>query len=117
MYFLGFHFPIKYGEFHRNHQSPFQLMDNIVHIDEKWFDLTKKNNSYNLHPEEPNPLSSMQNKNSIGKVMFLIAVAKPRYGEGFRATFDGKIGTWAFVKRLSLLLIIDFFYCLKWFIF
>jgi hypothetical protein len=46
----------------------------------------------------------MQNKNSIGKVIFLIAVAKPRYGEGFRATFDGKIGTWAFVKETVALI-------------
>jgi hypothetical protein len=41
----------------------------------------------------------MKNKNSIGKVMFLTAVAKPRYGEGGVVTFDGKIGTWAFVKE------------------
>jgi hypothetical protein len=84
-------------------RPPFQLMDNIVHIDEKWFDMTRKKNTYYLHPDEPNPLRSMRNKNSIGKVMFLTAVAKPRYGEGFRHTFDGKIGTWAFVKETAAL--------------
>jgi hypothetical protein len=35
--------------------------------------------------------------------MFLTAVAKPRYGEGFRPTFDGKLGTWAFVKETAAL--------------
>jgi hypothetical protein len=30
--------------------------------------------------------------NSIGKVMFLTAVAKPRYDEQGKETFDGKIG-------------------------
>jgi hypothetical protein len=35
--------------------------------------------------------------------MFLTAVAKPRYGAGFRSTFDGKIGTWAFVKETAAL--------------
>jgi hypothetical protein len=84
-------------------RPPFQLMDNIVHIDEKWFDMTRKKNTYYLHPEEPNPLRSVRNKNSIGKVMFLTAVAKPRYGAGFRSTFDGKIGTWAFVKETAAL--------------
>jgi hypothetical protein len=38
----------------------------------------------------------VQNKNIIGKMMFLIVFAKPRYGEGGVVTFDGKIGTWAF---------------------
>jgi hypothetical protein len=35
--------------------------------------------------------------------MFLTAVAKPRYGEGGVVTFDGKIGTWAFVKETPAL--------------
>jgi len=41
----------------------------------------------------------MPNTNSIGKVMFLTAVARPRYGDGGVVTFDGKIGIWAFVKE------------------
>jgi hypothetical protein len=83
-------------------RPPFQLMDNIVHIDEKWFDMTRKNKYY-LHPEEPNPLRSVRNKNSIGKVMFFTAIAKPRYGEGFRPTFDGKLEHGHSSKRLPLL--------------
>jgi hypothetical protein len=76
----------------------FKEMDDIVHIDEKWFHMTKKKNSYYLLPGEPPPLRAVQNKNCIGKVMFLTAVAKPRY-EGGVVTFDGKIGTWAFVTE------------------
>jgi hypothetical protein len=82
-----------------NSPCRFKDMDNFVHIDEKWFDMTRVNNSYYLLPEEPKPLRTVKNKNSIGKVMFLAAVAKPRYGEGGVVTFDGKIGTWAFVKE------------------
>jgi hypothetical protein len=84
-------------------RPPFQLMDNIVNIDEKWFDMTRKKNTYYLHPKEPNPLRSVRNKNIIRKVMFLTVVAKPRYGEGFRHNFDGKLGTWAFVKETPAL--------------
>jgi hypothetical protein len=41
----------------------------------------------------------MKNKNIIGKVMFLSAVAKPRYGQDGKFAFDGKIGTWAIGKE------------------
>lgn len=77
----------------------FKKMDNVVHIDEKWFYMTRISNNYYLLPGEPRPLRTVQNKNSIGKVMFLTAVAKPRFGEGGEVTFDGKIGTWAFVEE------------------
>uniref|UniRef100_A0ACD5XP25 Uncharacterized protein n=1 Tax=Avena sativa TaxID=4498 RepID=A0ACD5XP25_AVESA len=77
----------------------FKKMDNIVHIDEKWFYMTKENNNYYLLPDEPRPFRTVQNKNNIGKVMFLTAVAKPRYNEVGEVTFDGKIGTWAFVQE------------------
>lgn len=77
----------------------FKTMDNFIHIDEKWFYMSRENNNYYLLPEESRPLRTVPNKNDIGKVMFLTAVAKPRYGEGGVVTFDGKIGTWAFVEE------------------
>jgi hypothetical protein len=86
-----------------NLQCIFKEMDNMVHIDEKWFDMMRVRNRYYLHPEEPKPLRSVKNKNSIGKVMFLTAVAKPRYNQDGVVTFDGKIGTWAFVKNTPAL--------------
>jgi hypothetical protein len=61
--------------------------------------MTKQNNNYYLLPEEPRPLRTVQNKNNIGKVMFLTAVANPRYNEKGEPTFDRKIGTWAFVEE------------------
>ena len=76
----------------------FKPMTDMVYIDEKWFNMTRKKNTYYLLPEEVEPLRTVQNTNSIGKVMFLTTVAKPRYDEGGVVTFDDKIGTWAFVK-------------------
>jgi hypothetical protein len=80
-------------------QPTFKDMDNMVHIDEKWFIMTRERNTYYLHPQEPKPLRTVKNKNNIGKVMFLTAVARPRYGKDGLVTFDGKIGTWAFIKE------------------
>jgi hypothetical protein len=74
----------------------FKEMDNLVHIDEKWFNMTHKNNTYCLVPGEATPFRTVQNKNNIGKVMFLPAIGKPRFAvaDGKRVcTFDGKIGT------------------------
>jgi hypothetical protein len=55
----------------------FKDMDDMVHIDEKWFIMTRERNTHYLHPQEPKPLSTMKNKNRIGKVMFLTTVDKP----------------------------------------
>jgi hypothetical protein len=62
-------------------EPSFLSMENIVHIDEKWFDMTKRSRKYYLLPEEQDHVQTIHNKNSIGKVMFLTAVAKPRYNE------------------------------------
>ena len=46
----------------------FQNMDKIVHLDEKWFYMTKVKSTYYLLPGEPPPLRTMRNKQSIVKV-------------------------------------------------
>jgi hypothetical protein len=76
----------------------FTNMHNIVHIDEKWFNMSKLRRHYYLLPEEQDPNRTVQNKNSIGKVMFLTAVARPRYDAAGKVTFPGKLGVWPFVK-------------------
>jgi hypothetical protein len=80
----------------------FNNMHNIVHIDEKWFVMTKVNRNYYLLPEEADPIRTVQSKHSIGKVMFLTAVARPRYDSDSqeKLTFSGKIGVWPFVKEM-----------------
>lgn len=78
----------------------FISMHNIVHIDEKWFYMTKMNRCYYLLPEEDDPVRTVRNKNCIGKVMFLTAVARPRYDAEGNMTFSGKIGIWPFVQEI-----------------
>jgi hypothetical protein len=75
-------------------------MYNYVHIDEKWFNLTKKNRKYFLLPEEEEPMRAVTSKQCIGKVMFLTSVARPRFNSAKNVTFSGKIGVWPFVKQL-----------------
>ncbi|XP_013608030.1 PREDICTED: uncharacterized protein LOC106314747 isoform X1 [Brassica oleracea var. oleracea] len=79
------------------HEPKFVDMYNIVHIDEKWFYMTKKTEKYYLLPIEEEPHRTCQSKNYIGKVMFLAAMARPRFDEEGNEVFDGKIGIFPFV--------------------
>uniref|UniRef100_A0A452XE60 Uncharacterized protein n=3 Tax=Aegilops tauschii subsp. strangulata TaxID=200361 RepID=A0A452XE60_AEGTS len=62
--------------------------------------MTKMNRNYYLLPEEDDPVRTIRNKNCIGKVMFLTAVARPRYDAEGNMTFSGKIGVWPFVQEI-----------------
>lgn len=63
----------------------FSSMCNVVHIDEKWFNLCEVNQKIYLLDDEEEPVRPVQHKNHIMKVMFICAVARPRGG------FDGKV--------------------------
>ncbi|KAM0907960.1 hypothetical protein ACQ4PT_015782 [Festuca glaucescens] len=71
---------------------------NVCHIDEKWFfRIRKKENVYLSHREET-PKRETKNKGHIQKIMFLSAMARPRYDAEGNCIFDGKIGVWAYVE-------------------
>lgn len=42
----------------------------------------------------------VQNKQAIDKVMFLAALARPRYHANRNCYFDGNLGIWPFVKKV-----------------
>lgn len=65
-------------------------MDNVIHIDEKWFNATKKTRNFYMLPEEEDPYRTVQNKNSIDKLMFLGAVGKPKKDDEGNLIFKGK---------------------------
>ena len=71
---------------------------NEVHIDEKWFYLFKENNKYFLLDDEEAPERATKHKGHIPKMMFLVAVARPRFDNKGVCTFDGKIGYWPFAE-------------------
>lgn len=74
-------------------------MYDVVHIDEKWFNLYRASTKYYLASDEQLPYRSCPNKRYIGKVMVLAAVARPRYDFKNRSYFDGKIGIWPIVEQ------------------
>ena len=65
------------------------LMYNVVHIDEKWFYMSRKTQRYYLFPwKEEEPYRCVQNKNFIGKVMFIAAVARPQISTNGEVLWD-----------------------------
>ena len=78
----------------------FKTMHNIIHIDEKWFYMTKRKRNYYLLYGEEEPTRTLQNGSCIGKVMFLTAIARPRWDNEGNVTFSGKLGIWPFVKEV-----------------
>lgn len=71
-----------------------------VHIDEKWFFITEQTQRLYLALGEDEPERTCSHKSHIIKVMFLAAVAHPRFDEHGNCTFDGKVGLWPFVERV-----------------
>jgi len=82
------------------HEPKFSAMQNIIHMDEKWFNTTSKYVKYYMLPGEDNPHRIVQNKNHIGKVMVLSALGRPIYDGAGNCIFDGKIGPWPFIRKV-----------------
>ena len=58
-----------------NNNPTFKGMFNYVHIDEKWFYMSKESEKYYLLPQEQEPLRTCKSERFIVKVMVLAAVA------------------------------------------
>ncbi|XP_058745183.1 uncharacterized protein LOC131617899 [Vicia villosa] len=82
------------------HDPKFKSMHNVVHIDEKWFYISKKSPNYYLLANEVDPYRTCKNKNYISKVMFLVAVARPRFDNEGNEIFSGKIGVFPLVNKV-----------------
>jgi hypothetical protein len=65
-----------------------------VHIDEKWFFLSKDGKKYILVDGEEAPERTVKHKKYMAKVMFLCAVARPRWDTHKHCMWDGKLGMW-----------------------
>ncbi|XP_074301124.1 uncharacterized protein LOC141632478 [Silene latifolia] len=80
----------------------FKDQGNLIHIDEKWFYITKDGQRYYLSQTEPDqeeePFISVQSKSYIGKIMFMCAVARPKFSNNNECVFNGNIGIWPFVS-------------------
>ena len=73
-------------------------MEDLIHIDKKWFYLMKDGQRFIIAVDEEEPYRHVQHKSFLMKIMFLCAVARPRYDTNKNAWFDGKIGIWPIGK-------------------
>ena len=62
-----------------------------VHVDEKWFFISKKELCLYIAPGKVVPTRICQNRDHLLKVMFIAAVARPRFDAEGECIFDGKI--------------------------
>ncbi|RHZ34646.1 hypothetical protein DYB37_011627, partial [Aphanomyces astaci] len=76
----------------------FDNLWDVVHLDEKWFNADKDRRKVYLVPGDKPPRRAWKSKRFVPKVMFLAAVARPRYDEVGGVFFNGKIGMWPFVR-------------------
>ena len=81
-----------------NNTSKSENMEDLIHIDKKWFYLTKDGQCFIIAVDEEDPYRHVQHKSPLTKIMFLCAVAWPRYNTNKNAWFDGKIGIWPIRK-------------------
>ena len=82
----------------QNDTSKFEHMEDLIHIDEKRFYLMKDGQCFIIVVDEAEPYRHVQHKSFLTKIMFLCAVARPRYDTNKNAWFDGKIGIWPIGK-------------------
>lgn len=71
-------------------------MFNTIHIDEKWFYMTKTGTKYYLVRDELEPSRYVKSKRFIQKIMFLAAVVRPRIDVSMNEIFPGKIEIFTF---------------------
>lgn len=83
------------------HDPMFKSMHNVVHIDETWFYMCPKSSKFYLLATEDDPYCTCKNKNYIGKVMFLVAVARPRFDDEGNGKFNGKISMFPLVIEIA----------------
>ena len=74
--------------------SKYQDMRDCIHLDEKWFFLTREKEWYLLLPDEKNPKYCIKHKLHITKVMFLCTVVRPCLNPSVNSWWDRKLGIW-----------------------
>lgn len=74
-------------------------MSNTIHIDEKWFYISKKAEKYYLLPGKCDPVRTCKSKFFLTKVMFLDAIARPRFDSDGKELFSEKIGIFPYVTN------------------
>ena len=72
-----------------------------VHIDDKWFYVTSEGEAYWLTDEEDVEYCASKSKRFVKKMMFMAALARPRFDANYNMIFDGKIGISPFTNIMK----------------
>ncbi|XP_021765211.1 uncharacterized protein LOC110729705 [Chenopodium quinoa] len=74
-------------------------MQEVIHIDEKWFYLNPETRKFYLLPKEEDPYRCQQLKRFKVKAMFIAMIGKPLYARDGTLLHDGKYGIFPLVKK------------------
>jgi hypothetical protein len=77
----------------------FLNMFNAVHIDKKWFFMTKIVQKHYLLTSEEELHRSVKSKRFVVKVMFFVVVVRSRFNEAGEVIFNGKLGIFPFIIK------------------
>ncbi|VFQ61114.1 unnamed protein product [Cuscuta campestris] len=82
-------------------QPRFNSFHNVLHIDEKWFFMSKTSQRFYLLPDEVDPYRTCKSKRFITKVMFLCVVGRPLITDDGEVLWDGKVGIFHFSELVK----------------
>ena len=84
----------------RGDNGMYNDMFDRVHVDEKWFYLTRVTERYHLAEDEPEPHRMIGHKSHIPKCMHLAANGRPQWDVQRGQWFDGKLGLWPIAEQV-----------------
>ncbi|VFQ99233.1 unnamed protein product [Cuscuta campestris] len=82
-------------------QPRFNSFHNVLHIDEKWFFMSKTSQRFYVLPDEVDPYRTCKSKRFITKVMFLCVVGRPLITDDGEVLWDGKVGIFHFSELVK----------------
>jgi hypothetical protein len=85
----------------RGNNGMYNTMYDRVHLDEKWFFLTRVTERYYLADDEPRPHRVIGHKCHIPKCMHLAANARPHWDAQRNQWFDGKLGLFPIAEQVA----------------
>ncbi len=79
----------------------FGSMHDYVVLHEKWFYMSETTRTFCLGKGVPEPENSGKSSRYTPKVMFLAAIARPRFDDDGPYVFDGMIGFWSVTEMVT----------------
>ena len=81
-------------------------MENIIHTDEKWFMGQRRTEPFTCIPMKKTHIGQCATRMQFTKSCFS-AIGRPKFDDEGRCYFDGKLGTWPFVRMVQIFLTYD----------